>query len=155
MPAKSGGLDVEFVGLKEALAKLEAKGKKARDLTSAFRRFDRESVRPFLDEQFQTAGAFGGHPWAPLKASTQKKRRRPGGNRGGVDHPLWDTGNLRSKLLNRPIRLITRDEYRRGTDVPYARHAGGPDTDRPIFPEGPVPVLEAGLLAALELHFAE
>lgn len=149
---QGGGISVDVENLSEVLSRLDDARSKARDVSPAFRVFDTE-VRRFLDLQFRTSGTFGQEPWADLAPSTVRKRRRSGANRGGEILPLWDTANLRRSLLNRPLRVFRSDEYRRGTDVPYANIVGGPETERPIFPERSQPFLEIALKDALEEHF--
>lgn len=149
MAVRSGGITVDVQGLAEAFNLLEEAEEKASDLRPAFRLFD-VSVREFTDDQFRTEGAEGGVPWADLLPETWAKRRRSGGNRGGI---LWDTANLRLNLLNRPLRSFKRQEYRRGTDVPYAGHVAGPETERPMYPEDrDIPVLERALERAVIAH---
>ena len=102
--------------------------RRTQDMTPAWRRIDK-SVTTVLTRQHATKGAFGGQSWAPLRPATVKARQRPGGNRGGVGHPLWDFGRLRASLIMvgpESIRVITKDRYVRGTRVPYAvRHQEG------------------------------
>lgn len=150
---RGGGIDVDIQGLREALREVGEKGRRAANLKPAFQLF-RHSVRQFADLQFRTAGSFGQVPWKDLAPETVRRRRRTGANRGGAVRPLWDTGNFRSNLLNRPLVEIDRDRFSYGTHTPYARHVAGPDTDRPMFPDVESPFLEQSLEEAVEAHLA-
>lgn len=131
-------IDLEVrVEADEALEAVEDWGERASDLRVPFRVFDRE-VSTFARRQFDTAGRHGGQPWEPVLPSTVASRAQ---NRGGAEHPLWDTGELRASLVEvgpRSVRRIGRDRYTRGSLVPYAPFAGDPEGSRPIFPD-PVP----------------
>lgn len=90
-----------------------------------FRAYLDKAVSRLLKGNFDTRGGWSGR-WAPLRPVTRIARVRRGGNRGGVNHPLWDTGRLRGSLI-RPshpeaVRVIGRLRYERGTAVPYARY---------------------------------
>lgn len=74
-------------------------------------------------KQFSTAGSHGGDRWKPLAPATVRSRlRNRGGNRGGVNRPLWDHGVLRASLVGPAKGVVEKQEkeYRRGTLVPYA-----------------------------------
>ena len=96
--------------------------RRTQNMVPAWRLIDK-SVTTVLTRQHATKGAFGGQSWAPLRPATAKARQRPGGNRGGVGHPLWDFGRLRASLIMvgpESIRVMTKDRYVRGSRVPYA-----------------------------------
>lgn len=150
-PRRESGVTVDVEGLEEALRRIGALDMKAQNLAPAFRLFDTQ-VRTFLDLQFRTAGTFGQERWEELSDEAKAARRRPGGNRGGVNRPLWDTGHLRRSLTDRPIRSFGAQVYARGTDVPYARRQGRKDGPRPIFPERRQPFLDKALLVALRTY---
>jgi len=103
---------------------IQEAAKRGKDLRPWFRGALDQGVSQMLRKHFDSKGVYGGEPWAPLRPSTKQHRIRRGANRGGVDHPLWDTARLRGSLL-RPshpeaIRDIGKYTYRRGTNVPYA-----------------------------------
>lgn len=125
-------LDVRF-DADEVQTEMSARGKRARDLSTPFRVFDRD-VGQFFRKRFETAGKHGGggfsglSGWKELSEETKERRRKPlseGGtpNIGGVKHPLWDTGNLKASFQEvggESVRNIERDRYIRGSRVPYA-----------------------------------
>lgn len=114
------------------------------DLRPAFRRFDR-TVGKYFRRRFETGGRFGGPTWKSLADETKKRRRKPlteGGtpNIGGVDRPLWDSGNLKASFQEvggESVRNIRRASYERGSRVPYASiHQEGKGVPkREIVPE--------------------
>lgn len=131
-------VSVRFEGLEGALEEIEAREEKAGDLSLAFRWFDYNTVDRFTELQFQTAGTFGQEPWKELAPATKKARRRSGGNRGGVDRPLWDTGTLKGSLDSpggRALRHFGAQRYFHGTSLGYASFVGAPDGPRPIYPD--------------------
>lgn len=116
MPKLSTTIDDREV--REALTGMARRG---RDLGPVFRTVDR-FVGDEFRQQFESRGAHGGEPWKELAPATKKhrqnRRSNPGGNRGGVDHPLWNTGALKNSLVEvggNSIRSIGKDEYIRGT----------------------------------------
>lgn len=119
---------METFGLAGIRKKYRGQYARSMDMTLAWYRIDKH-MTTVLVRQFSTKGAFGGEPWAPLRPSTKRARQRPGGNRGGINHPLWDFGDLRSSLIAvgpTSIRVITKDSYQRGTRDPKAyRHQKG------------------------------
>lgn len=128
------------------------------DLRPVFRLFDRR-VSMFARRQFETSGAVGGEAWEPLSEETKERRREHrGGNRGGVDKPLWDFGKLKSSLQTagpESVREIDRQKYTRGTTVFYARfHQEGEGVPkRQIFPD-PWPMqLRLSVNALMRRHF--
>lgn len=129
------------------------------DLRPVFRLFDRR-VSMFARRQFETSGAVGGDPWEPLKEETKKKRlRHRGGNRGGVDKPLWDFGKLKASLQTagpESVREVGRQRYVRGTTVFYARfHQEGTEDipKRQIFPDPWPDQLRLSVNALMRRHF--
>lgn len=135
----------------------DARGR-TEDLRAPFRLFDRR-VGMFARRQFETAGAAGGEPWEELDESTKRARRRHrGGNRGGVNRPLWDFGKLKTSLQEvgpESVREVGRQRYVRGTTVFYARfHQEGEGVpQRQIFPD-PWPMqLRFSVNALLKRHF--
>ena len=50
-------------------------------------------VLQFVQRQFQTSGAHGGHPWAPLKPATLRRKLK----QGYSAQPLIRTGELRQR----------------------------------------------------------
>lgn len=122
-----GGVRLE--GDEASLELLEAIADNAEDMRPAFRRIDR-TVGPFFKRRFDSAGAHGGDgPWAPLSETTRRVRPRSGGNKGGLDRPLWDTGATKLSLQtvnDDSIRVMRKHTYERGTRVPWARfHQSG------------------------------
>ncbi len=119
---------VRFVGLAGVEKRYKSRSARAKDMTVAWLRIDKHFTT-VEQRQWATRGAFGGQAWPPLRPTTQKARQRPGGNRGGINHPLWDFGELRGSLIAvgpNSIRVITKDLYQRGTRVPYAaKHQKG------------------------------
>lgn len=119
---------VKFVGLAGVKLRYRSRYNRALDMTPAWRLIDKHATT-VLTRQHATKGVFGNQPWAPLRPATKQARQRPGGNRGGINHPLWDFGDLRSSLIAvgpLSIRVMTKDKYQRGTRVPYAsKHQKG------------------------------
>jgi phage gpG-like protein len=76
-----------------------------------------EDFRQMVAEQFASAGAAGGTPWAALAPSTIKRKR--GG--GGI---LQDTGALFNSLTDPEspdhVETIDKQSLTIGTDLPYA-----------------------------------
>lgn len=142
-------LNVRFEG-EEAEREMGARGRRARDLSTPFRVFDRD-VGQFFRKRFETAGKHGGSGfsglsgWKELSEETKRHRQRPvseggGANVGGIKHPLWDTGNLKASFQEvggESIRQIDRDRYIRGSRVPYAvyHQEGRGVPQRRIVPE--------------------
>lgn len=126
-------LSAEVDGMERLRALLQEAAENAKDLTPVFRRIDRD-LSGFFRLQFETSGAEGGEPWAPLAPATIAGRTRlnargtarvsaRGRARGGLFRPLWDTGRLKRSLQQvgpESIRVLRRTEYARGTSVPYA-----------------------------------
>ncbi len=77
-----------------------------------------EDVREMEAEQFSSAGASGGTPWAPLAPSTVKRKRGTGGI-------LVASGALRDSLTDSEspehVEAIGKLSLEIGTDLPYAR----------------------------------
>jgi Ni/Co efflux regulator RcnB len=99
------------------------------DMRPLFRGPIDKSVTLMFRAQFASSGAFGGAPWAPLRPSTRQWRQRRGGNRGGLEHPLWDTGEGKAsfeKVGPNSFRDITTASYERGSMLPrMALHQTG------------------------------
>jgi phage gpG-like protein len=87
------------------------------DLSPAMRMIA-EDMREMEGEQFSSAGAAGGTPWAALAPSTVKRKR--GG--GGI---LVASGALRDSLTDAEspdhVETIGKLSLEIGTDLPYAR----------------------------------
>lgn len=158
---------VNLEGVGPLLARLEGTSRRARDLRPAFQVIDR-SVGNFFRKQFESGGRYGGSAWRPLAPSTLRRRlskvSNPGGNRGGVNRPLWNTGGLKAALQEvggNSVRVIEPKFYQRGTTLQRALyHQMGTRTipQRPIIPD-PLPrflvadwenTLEKHLLGELE-----
>lgn len=138
------------------------------DLRPVFWMFDRR-VSMFARRQFETAGAVGGEQWEPLDPDTKRQRLNRGetddeesgrgGNRGGVNHPLWDFGKLKASLQTpggEGTRAIDRQRYMRGTQVLYAPfHQEGTEDipARPIFPDPWPDQLRLSVNALMRRHF--
>lgn len=165
---------VEVQGMGRVLARLAEIQRRTGDLRPVYRRVVDPEVSRFLRLQFETAGRYGGDPWAPLRQSTIRHRTRAGGNRGGTNRPLWDTGRLRASLVKvgpESIRSIGRTRYVRGTSVPYAAHhqegatlrswGGNPFhrarrlRRRSIFPRSMPPRFTSRLLRGMEDYVTE
>ena len=77
-----------------------------------------EEIREMEAEQFASAGASGGTPWAALAPSTLKRKH----DAGGI---LVDTGALLGSLTDREspdhVETIDKLSLEIGTDLPYAR----------------------------------
>lgn len=131
---------------------IEAREEKARDLRMPFRVFDRE-VNSFARQQFDTAGSHGGEPWDPIQPASVSSRME---NRGGADHPLWDTGRFRASAVEvgpESVRDIRRDRYRRGSLVGYAGFIASPRGPRPLFPDPVPPELTDPLAETMSDYF--
>lgn len=118
-----GGTHV--VGDREVIQLLTKLKKRTGNLAPVFGGSIDKSVSLFFRRQFDTSGAIGMKPWAPLRPVTKRKRPRPGGNRGGVGRPLWDFARLRGSLVAvgpESVRVVKSDRYERGTTVPHAIH---------------------------------
>lgn len=128
-------------------------------------------VLGFLRRQFETEGAAGGTPWAPLSSVTLALKGRYRRARMGV---LRFTNRLMGSLTKRgsPDQLfqVTGQQYSRGTRVPYAVfHQSGYITGsifgrprkrpvqvpaRPMVPPDGLPPAElAQVRAALERYY--
>lgn len=151
---KDTDLKVDADRFKVYLTAATLRGKNLRPLFEG--KLDK-SIQSMLKRQFDTKGRWGGTPWAPLKRETKKRRIRRGGNRGGLDHPLWDTGRLRASLLKRDgpdvLRKVGALSIERGTLVPYAAaHQRGKRKGlaaRPIVPSPPRHIVQSwGTLVA-------
>ena len=119
----SGSISFQTYGMRESLKKYGKRLSAAQDLTPAWHKIDKGLITPMLRRQYASKGAYGGQAWAPLRPSTQRARQRPGGNRGGIGHPLWDFGRLKASVENvgpESIRVVRPRLYQRGTRVPYA-----------------------------------
>lgn len=122
------------------------------DLSDFFRGPLDRSVTDFFQAQFETEGAHGGTPWAPLAPLSHAMRDRAGQGRGGIGR---DSSGLWAAFTKGSgpgaIRNVGPQSYERGSDLPHAQwfHGGwkitvfGQDTDRtaparPIIPD-PLP----------------
>lgn len=126
-------LRTRVLGLQELERMTDGMRLRSADLRPAWLKIDKR-MSSFFRSQFETSGAKGGERWKPLAPETKRQRLRSGGNRGGVDRPLWDFGRLKRSLQApgpESIRVIKRQLYERGSAVPYA--AAHPD--RPIIPD--------------------
>lgn len=126
MPSGAYVLHVDDREFRKLLISLAVR---SHDLSSWFREKLDPSVSKMLRQHWDGRGRYSGG-WKPLRPASMIARIRPGHNKGGVNYPLYDTGRLRQSLLSphhhEAIRVITRDHYERGTQVPYARyHHGG------------------------------
>lgn len=132
-------VDIKVLGDEAALRLLEQAETGAADLRNVWRIIDK-SLHVFFRRQFETGGAAGGVKWRPLLPRTQRYRPRPGGNRGGVNRPLWDTGRLKASLQSpgpESVRVFQRLRYERGSQVPYSLYhqTGQGVPARPIIPD--------------------
>jgi phage gpG-like protein len=76
-----------------------------------------EDFRQMAAEQFASAGAAGGTPWAPLAASTLRRKRGGGGileGSGALELSLTDPGSPDHQEAIDNLSLAI------GTDLPYA-----------------------------------
>lgn len=106
---------------------LAALQNRAADLSVPFRGPIDARITRFFEAQFETQGAAGGIPWAPLGWSTPRLRKRPGHGHEGPSAILRDTNVLWSSYVKSggpdSIRVIEPKLYVRGSAVPYAgRH---------------------------------
>lgn len=145
----------------------------AKDFRTVFRARIDPILTRFFGRQFETKGAEGGTPWAPLAESTIRGRTRQlaatrtkgvhttskvGRARAGFAAPLRDTLRLWASLAKHTgpevIKVFEPLMYRRGTSVPYADHAQRAGPGRPLIPHSMpasyVAEMEAALLAHLE-----
>jgi phage gpG-like protein len=87
------------------------------DLSPSMRRIA-EDIREMEGEQFASAGAAGGTPWAPLAPSTVKRKRGAGGT-------LVASGALLDSLTGPEspdhVEAAGKLSLEIGTDLPYAR----------------------------------
>ncbi len=104
---------------------------RVRAAAADFRRVWVDTARPllsrFFQRQFETAGAEGGHAWAPLTPATLAYKARFGRAAMG---PLRFENHMWASLVNAPapmgIEEIAPDRYVRGTaDPKAARHQHG------------------------------
>ena len=109
------------IGGDEALDRLLAGiTRRGQDLSPLFRGPIDKSVTMMFRAQFSSRGAYGGKTWDPLRPSTKRARIRTGGNRGGIEHPLWDTGAGKASLEKvgpNSFRQITPNSYERGSTL--------------------------------------
>jgi len=111
---------VVIEGDEELARLLEKYAKRAEDLRPVFRGKIDRAVSSFFTRQFQPAGLFGNSVgWAPLAKATRRARLKTGGNKGGLERPLWDSGGLRASFVNPnaplAIRQIKALSYERGS----------------------------------------
>ena len=117
------GIDVELKGSRSLRRLLKSIEDRGGDLSPAFKGPINKSVTLLLRRQFASKGAISGPAWAALRPATKEARQRRGGNRGGIDHPLWDTGRLKASLEKvgpDSFLKITPDSYERGSTLFYA-----------------------------------
>lgn len=147
-------ISVQILGLKETVELIDGMRLRTADLRPAWRVIDKR-LSLFFRKQFETSGQAGFAPWKPLAEATKRARVRPGGNRGGINRPLWDTARLKGSLQApgpESIRVFAPQLYERGSTVPYAdKH-----DDRPVIPD-PLPgfMLRAWLRDITQHVFAE
>lgn len=82
-------------------------------------------IQPAMQRRFDLGGAYLGAPWRPLSPGTRASRIRRGGNRGGINRPLWDTNRLRRSWIKRSGESVIAIEdmrLERGVVVPYAQY---------------------------------
>lgn len=137
-------IEFKATGFNQVQSLLSRVDGRVKNLAPLFRGKIDPDVSVFFRRQFDTRGLEGMRPWAPLKPATIRWRQGPrfttdkngrrrrtnrksrvGGNRGGVTHPLWDTGALRGSLIKvgpRSIRIIERTRYARGTSDARAKY---------------------------------
>jgi len=110
------------VDIREALQRFDVLQRSLRDFRPAFVVIDKHVTTVFA-RQFASLGAFGGTLWAALRPSTIRARASVGRGRGGI---LRDTNRLWASLVKgrgpESVRVIGKDDYRRGTAVPYAQY---------------------------------
>lgn len=140
---------------------LERARQRSGDLEPVFREWDREWNQFFRTRFFTAARRFGG-PWKELEPETKRARRRSqGGNQGGVDRPLWDTGGLRKSFVesNNPnaVRVIDEQKYERGSRLPRAfyHQTGSGVPQRRIVPEEMPEFLIDRLKGLISEHITE
>lgn len=95
------------------------------DLRPVWGELNARVVQPAMVRRFDLAGAYLGEPWRPLSPATRERRVRRGGNKGGINRPLWDTNRLRRawvKPSGESVISIERMRFERGVVVPYAQH---------------------------------
>lgn len=98
---------------------------RAMDLRPVWGDLNANVVQPAMLKRFDTAGAHLGDPWRPLAASTRKARVRRGGNKGGLNRPLWDTNQLRRawvKPSGESVIVMEKMKFERGVAVPHAQY---------------------------------
>lgn len=130
------------VDAKEVEAILDHAIRASSNLTPTWKKIDKR-LHVFFRKQFETSGARAGARWKPLLLRTQRARVRPGGNRGGVNRPLWDHARLK-KSMQAPgpesVRVFRPLSYERGTQVPYSRfHQEGDGVPERAFIPDPFP----------------
>lgn len=124
------GASINILPAQKVLREVE---RAARDLRPWFTSYLDPEVTRFYEQQFRTEGRFGGIPWAPLASLTIKLRRRRGHGFGAI---LRDTDDMYRKFTHSGglgLRVIKKNEYRRGVvDDKAWRHQEG-WTSRTIF----------------------
>lgn len=129
-------------------------------------------VLGFFSAQFESHGAAGGTPWAPLSPVTLALKARRGRAEMGT---LRDSNRLWASLTKRAspdgVLAVTETSYRRGTRVPYAAfHQDGwtstsifghrrkhpparPVPARPLIPPGGLPLgVRQSVVAAIDRY---
>lgn len=113
-------LELDITGDKQILRDLLRWGENARDMRPAFR----DLADDFLDierKQFESQGGYGSGGWKPLKPDYLARKVAAGFD----SRILHRTLRLRRSLTmstGDSVRVITADEMRVGTRVPYAVH---------------------------------
>ncbi len=120
---------IELVGVERLQKLLRGIERRGTDMRPLFRGKINKSMTSMFKRQYASKGEFSGDSWARLRPSTRRWRQRIGGNRGGTDHPLWDTGAGKASLEKvgpNSFLRITRSTYERGSTLPYmALHQSG------------------------------
>ena len=109
MPMRSSGIDTVAHELHEM-------ADRARDLRPVWDEVA-DVVTSGMDQQFATAGAAGGHPWAPLKPSYRRWKVR----HGLSPRTLIASGRMRKSLVRNPMAIDERTPTWAdfGSDVAY------------------------------------
>lgn len=122
------------LGVREFESLVDGMRLRSADLRPAWAVIDKR-LSVFFRLQFETSGQVGGAKWKPLAPATKRARVRPGGNRGGVDRPLWDTARFKRSMQTgsgpESVRVMDRQRYERGSSVPYSVY----HPDRPVIPD--------------------
>lgn len=114
-------------------------GEHAANLAPAYMWISRDFER-IETSQFETKGAYGGHPWAPISDSWAKQKAAAGGDPRVLHFTLALRNSLTRRNARGAVRTVRPDSLTMGTRIPYSHfHVTGTrymDARQPIVIPG-------------------